>query len=183
MRSIPLFLFVLSLVGLVSPAYAKGFHDGAKSGAELMKKMIGEWEIEGRIRSGPAAEFASLNGRSTIVQHYSPGQIKEVFVLGGSFKGEVYLNHSEAHERFELFQIDMNSSRGSAVFLTGEFSDSRLKFKGFENYAQWGIKPALDIRWEYVFFEDGTFTHEIYLKDPKGEFFLQSDYHYTKAKR
>lgn len=178
-----MFLLVCASAVFIGPATVCGIQNDDNIGAGFTKKMIGEWEIEGRIRSGPASDFASLNGRSTIEQHYSVGQIREVFELGGRFKGEVFLNYSEAHKRFELFQIDGNSTRGSALFLVGEVSDTRLKFKGMENYPQWGIKPSLDIKWEYVFYEDGTFRHEIYLKDPKGDYFLQSDYLYKKAEK
>jgi len=181
MRFLLLFCVVMSMAIFLQPAHAVGFVNDDPAGADHMERMIGVWDIQGRIRSGPTAEFTALNGRSTIQRHYSDGQIREVFELGGRFKGEIFMNYARAHQRFELFQIDMNSSNGSAIFLVGEFGESRLKFRGIENYPQWGIKPSLDIKWEYVFLGDGTFRHEIYLKDPKGDYFLQSDYHYRKA--
>ncbi|MCO6512068.1 MAG: DUF1579 family protein [Aridibacter famidurans] len=181
MKYILMFILVCAFAGFMGPAEAYAIPNDNQSGTDLMKKMIGDWVIEGRIRQGPSSEFSSLNGKSSIRQHYSEGQLREEFVLGGQYKGEIFMNFSEAHKRFELFQIDGNSSRASALFLTGEFADSRLKFKGMDGYPQWGIGPSLDIRWEYVFFEDGTYKHEIYLKDPKGDYFLQSDYLYRKA--
>ncbi|REJ76106.1 MAG: DUF1579 domain-containing protein [Acidobacteria bacterium] len=181
MKFILLYFLVLTMLGLLSPADVHGFKNDDSNGAGLMKKMIGDWDIEGRIRQGPDSDFRSLNGKSSIRQHYSEGQLREEFELGGRYKGEIFMNFSGAHKRFELFQIDGNSARASALFLVGEVSDSRIKFKGMENYPQWGIGPSLDIRWEYVFLEDGTFRHEIYMKDQKGEYFLQSEYIYRKA--
>ena len=148
----------------------------------LFNKMKGEWKIEYNIRRSRYSRFQKGQGKAKFEKHFGEGQIKETFELGGRFRGEAFINFATAHKRFELFQIDMMSSRRSTIYLIGKYSEDekRLKFYNMKDHPQWGRTPALEIKWEYVFYEDGSFKKEMYMKDDDGNFYLQSDYHYKK---
>ena len=151
--------------------------------SELLGKMLGEWVIHARMRMNPATDdFKDMKGKASFEQLYTSEQIKESFELAGRFKGEAFINYAATHERYELFQIDMMSSRRSTILLNGEYDEEtqRLNFKHLDNYPQWGKSPSLQLRWEYIFYPDGSFKKEMYSKDEAGNYYLQSDYHYKK---
>ena len=150
---------------------------------ELLSSMVGEWKIEARMRMAPDGEFRKMSGTAKFENHFSNEQVKETFTLGGRFKGEAFINYAAGHKRYELFQIDQMSSRRSTINLLGEYIEDkkRLNFKEIPNHSQWGQSPSLEIRWEYIFYEDGSFKKEMYSKDSNGDYYLQSDYHYKSV--
>lgn len=152
---------------------------------ERFKAMVGDFVIEAGIRRSPSDSFREITGNATFVQPFGEQQIRESFILDGprKFEGVAFINFSEAHERYELFQIDVASSKRSTIYLIGEESDGKIKFSSEQlDLPQWG-QQSFQLRWEYSFYEDGSFKKEMLTRDQHGEFFVQSYYHYKLRDR
>jgi len=145
---------------------------------QLLLRMKGENAIESRVLN-EEGEYQQAQGEATFRERY--GGVEESFSLelnGRTISGTAFIRYSGKYNRFELVQAD--EAAGSFLLLNGylESASGKLVFKPVKRYSQWGSTGTLDLRWEYEFYDDGSFKKIMKIPAQDGSWKIQSDYHY-----
>ena len=145
---------------------------------ERLGRLVGEYEIAGRIWASPAAEPRTISGTARWTRSHDGTQLHEHFTLevgGRQLTGDAWIAWRPDAQRYELTQLDDFSS--TSFWLVGSWDEERerISLHDLEETRAAG-RPAM--RWEYHEVPEG-FVKEIYRSDGEGGWVLMSDYRYT----
>lgn len=177
-KSLNILLAAMLLLLAIPTAKAQQQISNAEA-QNLLNRMLGQWQVNYSEWSPEQKNFQHTKGIASFRTAYKDNYVREEFEItdkdGEAIKGEGFVRYSNEFNRFELVQLD--ESGQSTLLLEGKwYPEYRLvSFTPVEDQLQ---AKSLRMRWDYIFFEDGTFKKVLRKANKKGEYRIASDFHY-----